>query len=630
MKPPGLRIPSRESFFWRVRRVIPSSEAVPGPVPPVPVEDLANRVLLGLGDDEVQLAPGVGCGGEVEIPVADRLVPVQLDDRTSDPVLELADVAGPVVAPERAQRAGGEARHGPGLGPVGPAQDVAGQERDVGPTLAEGRDADRELVEPVVEVGPEGAGLHRRGQRAVGRGDDPDVDATGVIGAHPGDLPELEGPEQEGLDRGGQVPDLVQEERAAGRGREATHPGAGGAREGPPLVTEELGRGQGLGDRRALDDLERPPRPGRQGVDRPGHQLLARPALALDEDRGGGARGALDPAPQDAHRLRSPQEAVGGAPALLLVQPPLQPPPVHGPANQRHELRRRDRLHQEVLDAAIEGVARGLEALQAGQDDDLRPSGSEPDPVEGEEALPQRPGRREHQVEHHHVGRVVREGAQEGAAITGRGRGVAGVADPGREPLADERLVLDDEDVGGRVGHGAAPSLRAPRRASRSARSAGRGLGSGLAGRRGLPAPGLRRTLLGCRGLGVGAGAGSAFSALRSLSAFSMRSSRSSRSMTSSRTRRIFELSLPRSALVGMPKVPDTVSTFLSTCCFACMARRTIWWKRSCFISSTMSSWAFSLPSSSSFVWRDFVEPAIGFSFPEAGSVPNPRVPEAS
>ena len=64
-------------------------------------------------------------------------------------------------------------------------------------------------------------------------------------------------------------------------------PGLGLARvgEGAPLEAEQLGLEQGLGDRGAVDLDERPRRPRAGPVKGAGQQPLARPRLALDQQR---------------------------------------------------------------------------------------------------------------------------------------------------------------------------------------------------------------------------------------------------------------------------------------------------------------------------------------------------------
>ena len=91
-----------------------------------------------------------------------------------DHVLELADVAGPVVLEEARERLRGEDL------PVARAlvvalQEVGGEERHVLPALAERRDPDRHDGEPVVEVLAEAALRDGAAEVLVRRGDHADV-----------------------------------------------------------------------------------------------------------------------------------------------------------------------------------------------------------------------------------------------------------------------------------------------------------------------------------------------------------------------------------------------------------------------------------------------------------------------
>src|SRR3972149_2832006 len=66
--------------------------------------------------------------------------------------------------------------------------------------------------------------------------------------------------------------------------------GGDGAREGAFLVAEELAFLEGLGNGPAVDHHEGAGFPGAVEVERLGHQLLAGPALPLDEDHAPGRR----------------------------------------------------------------------------------------------------------------------------------------------------------------------------------------------------------------------------------------------------------------------------------------------------------------------------------------------------
>src|SRR5262249_57762945 len=94
----------------------------------------------------------------------------------------------------------------------------------------------------------------------------------------------LKDPAELRLHRDVHLGDLVEEQRAAVRELEAPEPSLERSREGAALVSEDLALDERLGNGRAVDGHE-----GTQAalgplVDGPRDQLLAGPALAVDED----------------------------------------------------------------------------------------------------------------------------------------------------------------------------------------------------------------------------------------------------------------------------------------------------------------------------------------------------------
>src|SRR5262249_23004704 len=150
--------------------------------------------------------------------------------------------------------------------------------------LAERRQRDLDDPEPVVEVLTELAVGDALAETGVGRGEHPHVDRHAAASADPLDLPLLQDAQELRLQRERHVADLVEKERAALSGLEA--PGArldaGGH---AALDAEELGLEEALGQRRAVDRDEGLLRPLAAGVDHAGDELLARAALAGDENR---------------------------------------------------------------------------------------------------------------------------------------------------------------------------------------------------------------------------------------------------------------------------------------------------------------------------------------------------------
>ena len=118
--------------------------------------------------------------------------------------------------------------------------DVLDEERQVLAPLPERRDAEDDPPQAEVEVLAEAAGPRVRQEVAVGRGDHPDVDAGRAGRPDRPDLAAREEPEQGGLRLGGELADLVEEDRAAVGGGEQAGPPLHGAGEGAALVPEEL------------------------------------------------------------------------------------------------------------------------------------------------------------------------------------------------------------------------------------------------------------------------------------------------------------------------------------------------------------------------------------------------------
>ncbi len=92
---------------------------------------------------------------------------------------------------------------------------MVGEREQVLGALAQRRQVDVHDVEAVVEILAEGARLEARVEVLVGGGDDAHVDALGPRGAERPDLALLQDAQELGLQRGRQLGDLVEEQRAA-------------------------------------------------------------------------------------------------------------------------------------------------------------------------------------------------------------------------------------------------------------------------------------------------------------------------------------------------------------------------------------------------------------------------------
>ena len=93
------------------------------------------------------------------------------------------------------------------------AQERLGDRRDVVAPGPERRHGDGEDVEPVVEILAERPPRDLALEIPVRRGDDADVDGGRVVAAEPQHLTLLEDAQEAGLQRDGDVPDLVEEDR---------------------------------------------------------------------------------------------------------------------------------------------------------------------------------------------------------------------------------------------------------------------------------------------------------------------------------------------------------------------------------------------------------------------------------
>ena len=199
------------------------------------------------------------------------------------------------------------------------------------------------------------------------------------VGADPAELAGLERAEDLDLGRRAHLADLVQEQGALVRRLEEPVLETVGAREGAALVAEELALEEGVLERAAVDDRQGRGRARAVGVERPGDQLLAGAALALDQDRGERPRGLVD---QGEHALdsRAPaddlREGVVGLERRLEVQG-LAPPDglLVGRPEDVVQVLEVEGLGDEV-EGAVSGDFRGRgHGAAGGGDDDLRRRG---------------------------------------------------------------------------------------------------------------------------------------------------------------------------------------------------------------------------------------------------------------
>src|ERR1051325_10468770 len=160
------------------------------------------------------------------------------------------------------------------------------QELDVLAPRSQRREPEGGYIEAVEKVEAELVFLGHRIEIAMGRGHDSHVDLDGFDAAEPLELPVLEQSEQLRLEGGAELADFVQEECALVGELDAARLSRDRARKSALLVPKELALEEVLLQGGAIDLDERVSRPWRCLVDGPGDELLARAALAADEDGG--------------------------------------------------------------------------------------------------------------------------------------------------------------------------------------------------------------------------------------------------------------------------------------------------------------------------------------------------------
>ena len=203
-----------------------------------------------------------------------------------DQVLQLADVPWPRVAEQGVDRVGPDRLLGDGHGARLGLDEVADERDQVLAPLAQRRQVHGDHVQPVVEVGAEGAVLDGRRQVAVGGGDDAHVDAQRTLAADAQELARLEHAQELRLGGRSHLADLVEEERALVRQLELAELLRVRVGERAALVAEELALEQRLGDGGAVQRDELLASARLPVVDGLGDQLLAGAALAGDQHGG--------------------------------------------------------------------------------------------------------------------------------------------------------------------------------------------------------------------------------------------------------------------------------------------------------------------------------------------------------
>src|SRR5258708_19060202 len=220
-----------------------------------------------------------------------------------DHVFELADVSRKVVMHERFHHAVMQLGANPHLLRI-LLEKVAEQIRDVLAALSKRRKLKSGDIQSIVEVLPEALLGHGDEQILIGRCDDSHVDVNRLVLSDAANLVLLDGAQKLCLECDGRLRDLVEEERSPVGLFEETLARAHRPRKRSLRVAEKFAFQKRLRDGSAVDGHERTVAALAVGMNRLGHQLLARSAFARDENDGVGRSDTHDAAENFAHAAR--------------------------------------------------------------------------------------------------------------------------------------------------------------------------------------------------------------------------------------------------------------------------------------------------------------------------------------
>ena len=206
------------------------------------------------------------------------------DRRRPHHVPQLAHVAGPRMTEQPAHGRWIDARSHAGLA-ADVVEETADQDGDVSLPLAQRRQLDLQLAQPVIEVGAKRARRHARPEvHGAGR-DHAHVELPFGARADALDRSSFEDAEQLGLQRQGEAVDLVEEQGSVVGLLEEPWMLGGRPAERAARMAEKDGLGELDGRGRHVVSHERAGAPRRSRMKRPGQQLLPGPGLAHDQHR---------------------------------------------------------------------------------------------------------------------------------------------------------------------------------------------------------------------------------------------------------------------------------------------------------------------------------------------------------
>ena len=299
-------------------------------------------------------------------------------------------------------------------------------------------------VESEVEVFAEALLLDRALEIAIRRGDDAHVDCHLGARAERAHLPLLEHAEDLRLERHRHVADLVEEERPASRLDEEAGPRFARVGERATGVSEQLALEERLRHRRAVDRDEGAVGSAAAPMNRVREHLLARPALAGDEDRRFGVGHTLDEIVDRAHRFAAPDEAVELAPRLGRAQAPdllSERSRPRRPVDCDREHFELNRLVDEVVRACSNGGDGRVEAPEPRHDDDRYVRPVRADPLAERDTV----DARHVQIGHHDVEVLCEQPFERRVRARGPRDVVCPLPEPQLDRLAELCVVVHDE-----------------------------------------------------------------------------------------------------------------------------------------------------------------------------------------
>ena len=382
-------------------------------------------------------------GKEVEVDHS-----VAEDERPLEDVLQLADVARPVVVEERLHHSGRDGGNRLAVLGGGPGKQRLHEEGHVLAAFAERRERDRDDAEPVEEVLAEASFRDEPRQVGIRGRDDAHVGVLRLDRAHGQKLPLLQDAQELRLRLDRHRADLVEEDRALVGGLEQALLVGDRAGERATHVAEEV-RLQKVGrERPGVDRHEGARRPRRQPVEGLRDELLARAALAGDEDCRARRRGLAD-------RLENALHRRGAADDLLQARRSAEPG-LEG-AVLGHELLFLERLLDDVHDLFVpEGLGQVVKRALAHRGDRAFHGGVRGHHDDGHLGMPRLHLRedleagpvREHEIEEQEVDGLLRETLEPLGCGRGFARHESGLREDGSQHVADDWLVVEDQDGG--------------------------------------------------------------------------------------------------------------------------------------------------------------------------------------